>query len=895
MTLRSDPRKSPTGVSRFRENLPALSLWACLLSSMQAMCLHAQDQEFNLPVYRLTIDPGHLKALYGSPRSAVRYPARMLWAGQSYECEVRFRGATVRTLPKKSWKVWFEDRSNPFASKELNLNAEYRDISLMRNTLAMKLYQFLGHAAPNARHVNLIVNDQYMGVFVHLEEPNRDFLRRYGHEGGDLYKSEDHGGSTAPLLDYDSYRSTWNKKVGDDSDYSDVQRLLNQLFYLSHEDFEEQAPLLLDVEDVLRFFAVAYSISSFDSLTKNTLLFFDPKENRHRIFPWDQDSSFGNHWTGQYRPYYETIFQSRFLSNHLLFRRLMEHEQWRESFWRQVSVVIDYGFDALEAQIDLTYELIRSDVYRDPAKVGTNAEFDMEVRRVKDFLAARKSFLTDFRFFETRPLTNLYCSNPFPSPRGEDRSVVFRATSPEPQSLVVEYVTDLSSYGTRGEPITVQELVLFDDGQHDDLLAGDLVYGNRLRLPEGYTGLVPYCFRAGEYRYPHNGLYYINYTATKTFALNVNNAGIEDYRHLRIEDPQRRGKEHSVRIANTGESRLDLSYCSFQSGEYFNRFMFPPGTEIAAGADLLLTTDRAAATDSLGGDRILGDLFFDIALGDTMKLLTPALGTIVARVNRQDRSVGLVQAGVVINEIDYHSADDLDTGDWVELHNPSDAIVNLSGWYLQDDDDQHSFVLPHGTVVLPRGFLVLCQDGGALEALLGVDCVGDFEFGFRSSGERVRLYDRQGRLVDSVTYSDRWPWPEEIRRDGTTLELRGPGGDNADPLQWLASLEEGGTPGQVNSVYGPLGSREFDLSEAYPNPSFSTVGLDLTLGSPKAVTLEVYNTLGQLEEVLVDEVLGAGVSRFEWTPRERGSGVYFIALYLEGGLESVRKTVYLGP
>ena len=323
--------------------------------------------------------------------------------------------------------------------------------------------------------------------------------------------------------------------------------------------------------------------------------------------------------------------------------------------------------------------------------------------------------------------------------------------------------------------------------------------------------------------------------------------------------------------------------------------MFPPGTEIAAGADLLLTTDRAAATDSSGGGRILGDLFFDIALGDTMKLLTPALGTIVARVNRQDRSVGLVQAGVVINEIDYHSADDLDTGDWVELHNPSDAIVNLSGWYLQDDDDQHSFVLPHGTVVLPRGFLVLCQDGGALEALLGVDCVGDFEFGFRSSGERVRLYDRQGRLVDSVTYSDRWPWPEEIRRDGTTLELRGPGGDNADPLQWLASLEEGGTPGQVNSVYGPLGSREFDLSEAYPNPSFSTVGLDLTLGSPKAVTLEVYNTLGQLEEVLVDEVLGAGVSRFEWTPRERGSGVYFIALYLEGGLESVRKTVYLGP
>ena len=45
----------------------------------------------------------------------------------------------------------------------------------------------------------------------------------------------------------------------------------------------------------------------------------------------------------------------------------------------------------------------------------------------------------------------------------------------------------------------------------------------------------------------------------------------------------------------------------------------------------------------------------------------------------------------------------------------------------------------------------------------------------------------------------------------------------------------------------------------------------------------------------MDEVLGPGASRLRWDPRERGSGAYFIALYLDGRLESVRKTVYLGP
>ena len=865
----------------------------CALLSFYVAPLHPQERQLKLPVYRLTIDPAALDALYRSPKSDVRYPAQFSFAGWTVKCDVRFRGATARTLPKKSWKVWFDDRSNPLGVRELNLSAEYRDISLMRNSLAMNLYQFIGHPAPNTRHVNLTVNDQYMGVFVQVEEPNRDFLRRYGYETGHLYKSEDHGGNTAPMLDYDSYRATWNKKVGDESDYSDLERLLNQLFYLSYEDFEERAPVILDIENVLRFFAVAYSISSFGALTKNTLLYFNPRENLHRIFPWDQDDSFGNHWTGEYRSYYERIFQSKYLKYHLLFQRFMEHERWRESFWREVNFVIEDGFDAVEAQIDLTYELIRSDVYLDRAKIGTNAEFDMEVARLKGFLAARRSFLTDFTFFEKSPLTNLYCSNPFPSPYGDDRGVVFRATSPRPQAVVVEYVTDLSSYETWGEPITVEKLTLFDDGQHDDLLAGDLVYGNRLELPKNYTGLVPYSFQAGDYRYPRNGLYYINYRATKTFALNVNHVGIEDYRRLRIGDVYNLRNEIFIAVNNSSEANLDLSYCSFGAGEYFNRFMFPPKTKIAPGARLILSSNRDAAENLFPNSPVFGNLYFDVSLGDTIKLLSPTLSVMAARVNGNYSSVNLTMPSILINEINYHSADEHDTGDWVELYNPTDAFVDLSGWYLQDGNDRHSFVLPDRTGIQPRGFLVVCQDGAALESLSGIPCIGDFDFGLRNSGELVRLFDRYGLLVDSLTYGDRNPWPPEADGAGPTLELRHYDLDNAEPLHWASSIPAGGTPGQVNSVYGARERKSFALTATTPNPFFSTVRLDLNLTEETMATLKVYNAIGQLEEILVDEVVSGGISRFTWNPRGRGAGVYFIALYLEGRLEAVKKAVYL--
>ena len=696
--------------------------------------------------------------------------------------------------------------------------------------------------------------------------------------------------------------------MGGESDYIDGQRLFNQLLYLTYEDFAERVPLLMDVENVLQYFAVSYAISSTDAVTKNMLLYFDSSGRLQQIFPWDHDASFGNHWTGEYRPDFETVSEYTHLNHHLLFQRLMEYGTWRELFWSKVRFVIEHGFAAVEAGIDSTYELIKSDVYLDGAKVGTNAEFDDEISRLKGFLAARRSFLTDFPFVEKKKdlLSDLYCSDPFPSPDADDRGVVFRATSRSPQAVVVEYITDLSSYETRGEEITVKELALFDDGRHDDLQAGDLVYGNRLVLPKNYTGLVPYSFRAGDYySYPSNGLYYINYRATKTFALNVNHADIEGYRHLQIGDVHRIRDEYFIEIINAGELNLNLSYCSFEAGEYFNRFMFPPKTNIEAGTSLILSSNRDAAGDLFPDSPVFGNLFFDVSLGDTMKLLTPTLTVMTARVNETYSAVDLPIPSIVINEINYHSADDLDTGDWVELYNPNDAAVDLSGWNFQDDDDDHSFVLPGGTLIEPRGFLVLCRDGAALESLLGVSCVGDFDFGLKNSGELVRLSDSDGLLVDSVTYQDDSPWPVEADGDGPTLELLHYSLDNADPMHWQASIPVGGTPGRANSVLAPPTSvasetdegtpQSFNLLQNYPNPFNSETHIAFHLPRTEHLSLEIFSVTGQLVATLMEGVYRAGIHRIPWDGlndrgESVGSGIFFYRLTTET-LQSTRTMV----
>ena len=59
---------------------------------------------------------------------------------------------------------------------------------------------------------------------------------------------------------------------------------------------------------------------------------------------------------------------------------------------------------------------------------------------------------------------------------------------------------------------------------------------------------------------------------------------------------------------------------------------------------------------------------------------------------------------VMINEIFYNSPNDLETLEFVELHNSSDEAVDLSGWSF---DKGIKFKFSDGSTIRGRGYLVL--------------------------------------------------------------------------------------------------------------------------------------------------------------------------------------------
>jgi hypothetical protein len=214
---------------------------------------------------------------------------------------------------------------------------------------------------------------------------------------------------------------------------------------------------------------------------------------------------------------------------------------------------------------------------------------------------------------------------------------------------------------------------------------------------------------------------------------------------------------------------------------------------------------------------------------------------------------------LVINEINYRSANWFNPEDWIEFYNPHDQEIDIGNWIFKDDNDDHSFVFPANTIIEPQGYLVLCRDTAAFKIHFPQisNFTGEMDFGFNSDGELLRLYNSEEILIDTVHFLNSDPWPLEPNGGGPTLELIHPQLDNANGENWMASALYG-TPGAMNSLL--VSTPDFVVPEkelkisAFPNPASSNVVIyvenDFLVGDGM---LQMFNRFGQ-EVLKIDNI-----------------------------------------
>jgi hypothetical protein len=151
---------------------------------------------------------------------------------------------------------------------------------------------------------------------------------------------------------------------------------------------------------------------------------------------------------------------------------------------------------------------------------------------------------------------------------------------------------------------------------------------------------------------------------------------------------------------------------------------------------------------------------------------------------------------IVINEINYKSDKDHDSGDWVELYNNDSSAINVSGWSIKDSSITEGYTLPANIILQPGSYLVLCEDKTKFVSQYTTSAIvlGNFPFGLSKSEDTIHLYNEQGALVDQVHYDKTWP---EAKGNGKTLSLIDPNSDNSLSTNWIAA-DNFGTPGERN-------------------------------------------------------------------------------------------------
>jgi hypothetical protein len=180
----------------------------------------------------------------------------------------------------------------------------------------------------------------------------------------------------------------------------------------------------------------------------------------------------------------------------------------------------------------------------------------------------------------------------------------------------------------------------------------------------------------------------------------------------------------------------------------------------------------------------------------------------------------------VINEIVSSSAGTLedadgDTPDWIELHNPSGDPIDLTGWYLSDDDDEPARWAFPRVVLAPGEHLVVFASGNHQ-----VDAAGNLHTDFRiARGEEPVL------LVapDGQTVVDRFP-PVDTPRDTSF------GRDPQDPRRRCFFAFP--TPGEANAPEcfddRALGAPTFSTTSGFHDEPFD---LEIVAADPDATMI----------------------------------------------------------
>jgi len=240
-------------------------------------------------------------------------------------------------------------------------------------------------------------------------------------------------------------------------------------------------------------------------------------------------------------------------------------------------------------------------------------------------------------------------------------------------------------------------------------------------------------------------------------------------------------------------------------------------------------------------------------------------------------------------------------GEWIEILNPGEFAVDLTGWSLWDATRRRR-VLSGNVILKPGRRLVLAAKPDSLRAWYsladsipvvrpsGWPVLNDSNAG-DGPADYVVLADAAGMVVDSMAYYASWLAPEK----GRSLERVSPDAPATDPASWGWSAHAvGATPGTRNSL---AGSETGDQGRFLDGPSRVSPGrapavFRYRMPGPGTLALWLLDNDGRRVALLRPPGPAPAVGSFVWgasAPGPSRAGTYLLCLLWQAGSSRMRE------
>ncbi|MET0405804.1 MAG: CotH kinase family protein [Cystobacter sp.] len=376
-----------------------------------------------VPVFELRISPENLAILDANPESDVKVPAQVVLDGRSAPAKVRYRGASTRTLPQKSFKVELDSGYDLDDRDHFELLASWYDSGKLTEKFAVDLFTALGLPVPKARYVRVSVNGQHNGLYLEMEHVGKEYLKAHGLEKGSaIYRC---GGRNCEMtLQAGRHQDDFEKKTQESLGDADLKAFLAWINRSDDAEFEAKLGRYVDVEAYLGNLAADMLISNNIVEDARGYWVHELKADRWQYTPWDlnnaqmlswrtwapTDPPIADRWPQSfslYDPWVQRMFEQRVAQRpehrptwNVLNTRIWDRPALRARLLAKLEAALAGPFSVARANahVDALWAVAGPEMARDPHASAAH------VARARDFL---QTYVRERRAFLLQTLNTL--------------------------------------------------------------------------------------------------------------------------------------------------------------------------------------------------------------------------------------------------------------------------------------------------------------------------------------------------------------------------------------------------------------------------------------------------------------------------------------------------------